>query len=171
MAKKVIKHDKKQRLDRKYNSRIISKLISIVMIQGKKSIAEDIVYGAFNIVEEVTGKKATDVFATALKNATPALEVRSRRIGAVNYQIPLEIKPDRAMVLGIKNIVYSARNNKKSVKLPAKLVNIDKRKYSMRNILANEIIDAANNTGRAVKKKEEMHKIAEANKANARYRW
>lgn len=162
-----------QQVEKKYNSKVVGKLINIVMFDGKKEIAKKIVYDTFDLIEKITKKNALDVFATALKNATPLLEVRSRRIGAVNYQIPIEVRPERGLSLGLKNIVNSARESRTEIKLSSKVSINDKKLqyFSMKNSLANEILDSANNVGKAIKKKEEIHKMAESNKANARYRW
>jgi len=139
-----------------YNSEQLTKLISQLMLDGKKSIAEKTVYGAMDIIKERTGKESMEVFEQALKNVMPVLEVKARRVGGANYQVPVEVRPDRRQTLGIRWIAkYSrARGGK-----------------SMSDKLAGELMDAANNTGGAVKKKEDTHKMAEANKAFAHYRW
>jgi len=139
-----------------YGSEVITKLINQLMLDGKKSLAESICYGALDIVREKTGKDPLEVFDQALKNVMPVLEVKARRVGGANYQVPVEVRPERRQTLAIRWIVnYSrARNGK-----------------SMQEKLANELIDAFNNTGASVKKREDTHKMAEANRAFAHYRW
>ena len=126
------------------------------MLAGKKSIAEKIVYNAFDMMKEKTGKEAIEVFEEALNNAMPVLEVKARRVGGANYQVPVEVRADRRQTLGLRWLVDSARKR-------------GERTMELR--LANELMDAANNTGGAVKKKDEVHRMAEANKAFAHYRW
>jgi small subunit ribosomal protein S7 len=139
-----------------YNSKIVTRFVNKVMMQGKKGVAESIVYDAFDIIREKTGKDPLEVFETALKNVMPALEVRARRVGGANYQVPVEVRADRKLSLGIRWLVnYSRLRGEKT----------------MRERLAAELLDASNNTGAAVKKKEDTHKMAEANKAFAHYRW
>jgi len=140
-----------------YNDKVVAKLINKVMYDGKKSIAQKIVYGAFDIVREKTGKDPLEMLEQALNNVMPVLEVRPRRVGGATYQIPIEVPPDRRLSLGIRWLVEYARERK------------DKR--TMKEKLAAEIMDAANNTGGAVKKKEDTHRMAEANRAFAHYRW
>ena len=139
-----------------YNDKVITKLINQIMLDGKRGKAEKIVYAAFDEIHERTGENATDVFKKAVENITPALEVKARRVGGANYQVPVEVKPARAQTLMLRWLVNAvrARGGK-----------------TMAEKLANEIIDASNNTGAAVKKKEDTHKMAEANKAFAHYRW
>ncbi|MGQ9455627.1 MAG: 30S ribosomal protein S7 [Armatimonadota bacterium] len=139
-----------------YGSRLVTKLINRVMKDGKKSVAEKIVYGAFEIIEEKTKRKGSEVFEEALKNVMPVIEVRPRRVGGATYQVPVEVRPDRRVSLGIRWIVLSAR------KRPG---------HTMIERLAGELLDAANNTGASVKKKDDTHRMAEANKAFAHYRW
>lgn len=139
-----------------YNSVVVSKFINKIMWEGKKSIAEKICYGAFDLIREKTRKDPLEVFEQALKNVMPLLEVKARRVGGANYQVPVEVRPDRRQALAIRWLVEYAR--KRSGK-------------SMIEKLAAEIMDAANNTGGAVKKREDTHKMAEANKAFAHYRW
>jgi len=139
-----------------YNSKVVTKLINNIMLDGKKGIAQKIVYGAFATVEEKTGKPALDVFEEAMGNVMPALEVKARRIGGATYQVPIEVRPERRQALGLRWITFFSR--KRSEK-------------TMEERLANEIMDAANNTGAAVKRKEDMHKVAESNKAFAHYRF
>ena len=139
-----------------YNNTVVTKLINNIMLDGKKGIAQKIVYGAFARVEESTGKPALEVFEEAMNNVMPLLEVKARRIGGATYQVPLEVKPERRQTLGLRWLTMFSR--KRSEK-------------TMEDRLANEILDAANNTGAAVKRKEDMHKMAEANKAFAHYRF
>ena len=142
--------------DALYNSKLVTKLINQVMIDGKKGTAEKIVYEAFDIVKEKTGKDAIEVFTKAMDNLKPALEVKSRRVGGANYQVPVEVKPDRARALSLRWLINYSRL---------------RGGHSMAENLANEIIDASEGTGAAVKKREDTHKMAEANKAFAHYRW
>ena len=142
--------------DPKYNSKVVTKLIHQVMYDGKKSIAEGIVYGAFDIVEKKLNQKAIDVFTQALENVMPAVEVKARRVGGSTYQVPLDIRADRRQTLGIRWLTQYARKRGEK--------NMDER-------LAGEIMDAFNSTGGAFKKKEETHRMAEANKAFAHFRW
>ena len=139
-----------------YNSKLVTRLINKIMIDGKKGTAQTILYTAFNKIESKTGKPAMDVFATAINNIMPEVELKVRRIGAANYQVPVEVSKSRRATLGLRWLVtYSRLRNEKS----------------MEDKLANEIIDAANGTGASVKKREDTHKMAEANKAYAHYRW
>ena len=139
-----------------YNSKIVTKLINNVMESGKKSVAQKIVYGAFDIVKEKTGKDPLATFDEAMNNIMPVLEVKARRVGGATYQVPIEIRADRRQALGLRWLVRYARlRNEKT----------------MAEKLANEIIDATNSMGGAFKKKEDTHKMAEANKAFAHYRW
>ena len=142
--------------DPKYNDKVVTKLINSIMLDGKKGVAQKIVYGAFDRVEEKTGKPAVEVFETAMNNVMPALEVKARRIGGATYQVPIEVRPDRRQALGLRWItMYSRQRSEKT----------------MEERLANEIMDAANNTGSAVKRKEDVHKMADANKAFSHYRF
>ena len=139
-----------------YNSKVVTKLVNNIMLDGKKGVAQKIVYGAFNRISEKTGKEALEVFEEAMNNIMPALEVKARRIGGATYQVPIEVRPERRQALALRWLtVYSRKRGEKT----------------QEERLANEIMDAANNTGAAVKKKEDMHKMAEANKAFAHYRW
>ena len=139
-----------------YNSKVVTKLINSIMLDGKKGVAQKIVYGAFERVEEKTGKPAVEVFETAMNNVMPALEVKARRIGGATYQVPIEVRPDRRQALGLRWLtMYSRQRSEKT----------------MEERLANEIMDAANNTGSAVKRKEDVHKMADANKAFSHYRF
>ncbi|MBS5595270.1 MAG: 30S ribosomal protein S7 [Clostridia bacterium] len=139
-----------------YGSKQVTKLINQVMLDGKKGTAEHIVYDAFNTIAEKTGEDAIDVFEEALKNVMPVLEVKARRVGGANYQVPVEVRAERRQTLGLRWIVTFARKRGEK---------------TMNERLANELMDAANSTGNAVKKKEEVHRMAEANKAFAHYRW
>jgi len=139
-----------------YNDKIVTKLINHIMLDGKKGISQKIVYGAFDIIRNKTGKDPLEVFETAMNNVMPILEVKARRIGGATYQVPVEVRADRRQALGMRWIVdYSRKRNEKT----------------MRERLAGEIMDAANNVGSSIKKKEDTHKMAEANKAFAHYRW
>ena len=139
-----------------YNSKLVTKIINTIMKDDKKGIAQTIFYDAMNIVKEKTKTEPMDVLDKALENIMPALEVKSRRVGGANYQVPIEVKADRKQALGIRWLISYARL---------------RGGHSMAENLANEIIDASNNTGAAVKKREETHRMAEANKALAHYRW
>ncbi|KEZ49159.1 MULTISPECIES: 30S ribosomal protein S7 [Metabacillus] len=139
-----------------YNSKLVSRLINRIMVDGKRGKAQTILYTAFDIVKERSGKEAIEVFEQALKNIMPVLEVRARRVGGANYQVPVEVRPDRRTTLGLRWLVNYARLRGEK---------------TMEERLANEILDAANNTGSSVKKREDTHKMAEANKAFAHYRW
>ncbi len=139
-----------------YNNVDVAKLINKVMRDGKKSIAEKIVYGAFDIIREKTKRDPLEVFYQALNNVMPLVEVRPRRVGGANYQVPIEVRPDRSKSLGLRWLVEYAR---------------ERQGRSMVEKLAQEIMDAANGTGGAVKKREDTHRMAEANKAFAHYRW
>jgi small subunit ribosomal protein S7 len=139
-----------------YNSKLVTKLINKIMVDGKKGTAEEILYGAFALIEEKTKKPAYDVFATAINNIMPQVELKAKRIGAANYQVPTEVSKERQATLGLRWLVNFARVRKEK---------------SMKEKLANEIIDAANKTGGAVKKKEDTIRMAEANKAYAHYKW
>ena len=139
-----------------YNSKVVTKLVNAIMQDGKKGTAQKILYEAFDMVEKQTGKKAMDVYTEALKNISPALEVKSRRVGGSNYQVPIEVNDERAQTLALRWLVnYAKLRNGKGMAIN----------------LANEIIDASNGVGGAVKKREDTHKMAEANKAFAHYRW
>ena len=142
--------------DPMYNSKVVTKLINKVMWDGKKVTAQKIVYGAFDIVKEKTGREAMDAFRQALDNVTPALEVKARRVGGATYQVPMEIRADRKQSLAIRWLVECARK---------------RNEHSMEEKLAGEIMDAINGQGGAFKKKEDTHRMAEANKAFAHYRW
>jgi small subunit ribosomal protein S7 len=142
--------------DPKYNSKVVSKFISAIMQDGKKAIAERICYGAFDVIREKTGNDPLKVFKTALENVKPLVEVKPRRVGGATYQVPVEIRAQRRMALASRWLIsYSRGRNEKT----------------MRERLAGELLDAFNNTGSSIKKKEDTHKMAEANKAFAHYRW
>ena len=139
-----------------YNSTLVTRLINNVMYDGKKGVAQKIVYDAFDIIKEKTGKEPLEVFEAAMENVMPMLEVKARRVGGANYQVPIEVRPERRQTLGLRWLTnYSRARSEKT----------------MRERLAGEIMDAANNTGSAVKKREDTHKMAESNKAFAHFRW
>lgn len=139
-----------------YNSKVVTKLINNIMEDGKRGVAQRICYDAFEIMAQKTGKEALEVFEEAMNNVMPLLEVKSRRIGGANYQVPIEVRPERRQTLGLRWLLDASR--KRGEKL-------------MSQRLASELLDAANNTGSAVKKREDTHKMAEANKAFAHYRY
>jgi small subunit ribosomal protein S7 len=142
--------------DPMYNSKVVTKLVNNIMLDGKKGVAQKIVYGAFAQVEEKSGKPALEVFEAAMNNIMPVLEVKAKRVGGANYQVPIEVKPERRQTLALRWLTMFARKRGEK---------------TMEDRLANEILDAANNTGASVKRKEDMHKMAEANKAFAHYRF
>ena len=139
-----------------YNSKMVTRLVNSIMLDGKKGVAQKIVYGAFDIVAEKTGKDALDAFTEALENIMPVLEVKSRRVGGATYQVPMEVRPERRQTLGLRWLTTYARARSEK---------------TMKERLAGEIMDALNNTGGAVKKRDDTHKMAEANKAFAHFRW
>ena len=139
-----------------YNSKLVSRLINNIMQDGKKGTAQTILYNAFDIIAEKTGREPMEVFEEAIENIMPVLEVKARRIGGANNQVPVEVRPERRITLGLRWLVQYSRSRGEK---------------TMEQRLANEIIDAANNTGASVKKREDTHKMAEANKAFAHYRW
>ena len=139
-----------------YNSKFVTRLINSVMLDGKKGVAQKIVYGAFDIVREKTGKEPLEVFHDVMENIMPVLEVKARRVGGATYQVPMEVRQDRRETLGLRWLTLYARQRGEK---------------TMKERLAAEMLDALNNTGGAVKKREETHKMAEANKAFAHYRW
>ena len=142
--------------DPMYNSILVTKLVNSIMLDGKKGVAQKIVYGAFDIVKEQTGKEPLEVFSTAMDNIMPSLEVKARRVGGATYQVPMDVRPARRQTLGLRWLTnYSRARSERT----------------MAQRLANEIMDAANNTGSAVKKREDTHKMAESNKAFAHFRW
>lgn len=139
-----------------YNSKLVTRLINNIMYDGKKGVAQKIVYEAFEIVEEKTGKNALEVFEQAMENVMPSLEVKARRVGGANYQVPIEVRPERRQTLGLRWMAsYSRLRSEKT----------------MKERLAGEILDALNGAGGAAKKRDDTHKMAEANKAFAHYRW
>ena len=139
-----------------YNSKLVTKLINNIMYDGKKGIAQKIVYDAFDIVKEKTGKDPVEAFNEAMENIMPALEIKARRVGGATYQVPMEVRPERRQTLGLRWITLYSRNRGEK---------------TMKERLAGEIMDAINGTGGAVKKSEDTHKMAEANKAFAHFRW
>ncbi len=142
--------------DPMYNSVLVTKLVNSIMLDGKKGVAQKVVYGAFDIIAEKTGKAPLEVFTEALENIMPSLEVKARRVGGATYQVPIEVRADRRQTLGLRWLTnYSRARSEKT----------------MKERLAGEIMDAANNTGSSVKKREDTHKMAESNKAFAHYRW
>ncbi len=142
--------------DPRYGSRIVTKLINTLMFDGKKSTSERIVYGAFDRIEEVTGRRGIDTFEQAMRNATPVIEVKPRRVGGATYQVPIDIRAERRQTLALRWIRDSARR---------------RAGRSMMEKLAAELLDAANNQGSAVRRKEDTHRMAEANRAFVHYRW
>lgn len=139
-----------------YNSTLVTRLINSIMLDGKKGVAQKIVYGAFEIVKEKTDKEPLEAFDQAMENIMPLLEVKARRVGGATYQVPMEVRPDRKLTLGLRWLTAYARNRGEK---------------TMKERLAGEIMDALNSTGGACKKREDTHKMAEANKAFAHYRW
>ena len=139
-----------------YGSVLVTKLVNSIMLDGKKGVAQKVVYGAFQIVEEKTGKSGLEAFQTAMENIMPAVEVKTRRVGGANYQVPIEVRPERRQTLGLRWLTnYSRARSEKT----------------MRERLAGEIMDACNNLGASVKKREDTHKMADSNKAFAHFRW
>ena len=139
-----------------YNSVLVTKLVNSIMLDGKKGVAQKVVYGAFDIIKEKTGQEPLEVFNIAIENIMPSLEVKARRVGGATYQVPIEVRPERRQTLGLRWLTTYSRNRGEK---------------TMKERLAGEIMDAANNTGSAVKKREDTHKMAESNKAFAHYRW
>ena len=142
--------------DPMYNSKLVTKLVNTIMLDGKKGKAQTIVYNAFDMIKEKTGREPMEVFEEAMANIKPSLEVKSRRVGGANYQVPVEVKADRSQALGLRWLVNYSRL---------------RGGHTMAENLANEIMDASQGTGGAVKKREDTHRMAEANKAFAHYRW
>ena len=139
-----------------YNSVLVTKLVNSIMLDGKKGVAQKVVYGAFDRIKEKTGNEPLDVFTQAMENIMPVLETKTRRVGGANYQVPMEVRPARRQTLGLRWLTaYSRARGERT----------------MAERLAGELMDAANNTGAAVKKREDTHKMAEANKAFAHFRW
>ena len=139
-----------------YNSTLVTRLINNIMLDGKKGVAQKIVYDAFDIIKDKTGKEPLEVFEAAMENVMPVLEVKARRVGGATYQVPMEVRPERRQTLGLRWITAYARARSER---------------TMKERLANEIMDAVNETGSAFKKREDTHKMAEANKAFAHFRW
>ena len=139
-----------------YGSVLVTKLVNSIMLDGKKGVAQKVVYGAFQIVEEKTGKSGLEAFQQAMEIIMPAVEVKTRRVGGANYQVPIEVRPARRQTLGLRWLTNYSRNRSEK---------------TMKERLAGEIMDACNNTGSAVKKREDTHKMAEANKAFSHFRW
>jgi small subunit ribosomal protein S7 len=142
--------------DPMYNSKLVTRLINRIMIDGKRGVAQTILYDAFKLIQERTGNEPMEIFEAAMKNIMPVLEVKARRVGGSNYQVPIEVKPERRTALALRWLVNYSRNRGEK---------------TMEERLAAEIIDASNNTGASVKKREDTHKMAEANRAFAHYRW
>ena len=142
--------------DPMYNSVLVTKLINSVMLDGKKGVAQKVVYDAFHIVEEKTGKSGLEAFTEAMENVMPSLEVKARRVGGATYQVPMEVRPERRQTLGLRWLTAYSRKRTEN---------------TLKEKLAGEIMDACNGVGSAVKKREETHKMAEANKAFSHYRW
>ena len=139
-----------------YNSKLVTRLINNIMVDGKRGVAQKIVYSAFDIIREKTGKDPLEVFEQALENIMPLLEVKARRVGGATYQVPIEVRPDRRQTLGLRWLTTYSRTRSER---------------TMKGRLAGEILDAVNGNGNAAKKREDTHKMAEANKAFAHYRW
>ncbi|MBR5273251.1 MAG: 30S ribosomal protein S7 [Clostridia bacterium] len=139
-----------------YNSKLVTRLINNIMYDGKKGVAQKIVYGAFEIIQVKTGKEPLEVFEAAMENVMPQLEVKARRVGGSTYQVPMEVRPERKQTLGLRWITLYSRSRSEK---------------TMKERLAGEIMDAVNSTGGAFKKREDTHRMAEANKAFAHYRW
>lgn len=139
-----------------YNSKLVTRLINSIMYDGKKGVAQKIVYDAFDIIKEKTGKDPLEAFEAAMENVMPVLEVKARRVGGATYQVPIDVRPERRQTLGLRWIILYSRQRSER---------------TMKERLANEIVDAVNQTGNAYKKREDTHKMAEANKAFAHFRW
>jgi small subunit ribosomal protein S7 len=156
MARRRVSAKREILPDPKYNSKLVSRFISVILRDGKKSTAERAFYGALDILKEKTGSDPLKVFKTAVENVKPLLEVKPRRVGGATYQVPMEVRPHRKVALALRWIVEYSRGRKEK---------------TMREKLAGEILDAYNNTGNSIKKKEDTHRMAEANRAFAHYRW
>ena len=139
-----------------YNSVLVTKLVNSIMLDGKKGVAQKVVYDAFHIVEEKTGKNGLEAFQEAMENIMPSVELKARRVGGATYQVPIEVRAERRQTLGLRWLTANSRKRSER---------------TMKERLANELMDAANNVGSAVKKREEVHKMAESNKAFAHFRW
>ena len=142
--------------DPMYNSVLVTRLVNNIMLDGKKGVAQKVVYGAFELIQAKTGKDPLETFTTAMENVMPSLEVKARRVGGATYQVPMEVRPERRQTLGLRWLTSFARS---------------RGERTMKERLAGEIMDAANNAGGAVKRREDMHKNAQANQAFAHYRW
>jgi small subunit ribosomal protein S7 len=142
--------------DPKFNNKLVAKFVSVLMKEGKKSLAESVCYKAFDIIKEKTGNDPLKVFKTAIENVKPVVEVKSRRVGGASYQVPVDIRPSRRIALALRWIIGYSR---------------DRAERTMQEKLAAELMDAANNTGTTIKKKDDVHRMAEANKAFAHFRW
>lgn len=142
--------------DPKFNNKLVAKFVSVLMKQGKKSLAESVCYKAFDIIKEKTGNDPLKIFKTAIENVKPVVEVKSRRVGGASYQVPVDIRPSRRIALALRWIIGYSR---------------DRAERTMQEKLAAELMDAANNTGTTIKKKDDVHRMAEANKAFAHFRW
>lgn len=156
MARRRVAEKREVLPDPKYNSKLVSRFVAVFLEQGKKSTAERICYGAFDIIKDKTGNDPLKVFKAAVENVKPLVEVKPRRVGGATYQIPIEVKPQRKVALALRWIVGYSR---------------DRKEKTMRERIAGELLDAYNNTGSSIKKKEDTHKMAEANRAFAHYRW
>ncbi|HWR89234.1 MAG TPA: 30S ribosomal protein S7 [Dissulfurispiraceae bacterium] len=156
MARRRVAEKREILPDPKYNSKLVSRFISVILKDGKKATAERICYGAFDILRDKTGQDALKAFKTAMENVKPILEVRPRRVGGATYQVPMEVKPQRKVALALRWVIGYSRARKEK---------------TMVERLAGELLDAFNNTGSSIKKKEDTHKMAEANRAFAHYRW
>lgn len=142
--------------DPKFNNKLVAKFVSVLMKEGKKSLAESVCYKAFDIIKEKTGNDPLKIFKTAIENVKPVVEVKSRRVGGASYQVPVDIRPSRRIALALRWIIGYSR---------------DRAERTMQEKLAAELMDAANNTGTTIKKKDDVHRMAEANKAFAHFRW
>jgi len=156
MARRRVAEKREILPDPKYNSKLVNRFMSVIMKDGKKSTAESVCYGAFDILKEKTGSESLKVFKAAVENVKPLLEVKPRRVGGATYQVPMEVRPQRKVALALRWIITFARARKEK---------------TMQERLAGELLDAFNNTGSSIKKKEEVHRMAEANRAFAHYRW
>ena len=156
MARRRVAEKREILPDPKYNSKLVNRFMSVIMKDGKKSTAESVCYGAFDILKEKTGSESIKVFKAAVENVKPLLEVKPRRVGGATYQVPMEVRPQRKVALALRWIITYARARKEK---------------TMQERLAGELLDAFNNTGSSIKKKEEVHRMAEANRAFAHYRW
>jgi len=156
-----------------YKDKVLTKLINQLMYDGKKGVAQSIVYGAFDIIKEKTGEDPLEIFYKAMNNIMPVLEVKARRVGGATYQVPIEVRPERRQTLGLRWVPIEVRPERRQTLGLRWLVTYSRKRgeKTMRERLAKEIMDAANNVGASVKKREDTHKMAEANKAFAHFRW